>query len=103
MTHQVLDPATNTFTSDPGEVARQLVCPATSRTGDSAPVPEIVIAAFEEDPYASDDEKQLIRDHWLYLHPSQALALAQRLTAFAEAAQDPDLWDDLVNGRRDPR
>lgn len=92
MTHQVLNPDTNTFTPDPDEVARQIVRPSTSRTGDSAPVPEIVIAVFDDDPYASDEETQLIRDHWLYLHPAQALAVANRLVELAHQARNVEQW-----------
>ncbi len=93
MTHTVLDPTTNTTTTDPEQVARQLISPARTTVGTTHPEPFIAIIPFEGSPGSEP--------YWLYLHPAQALAVARHLTAYAEAAQNPQLWDDLVNGRTD--
>lgn len=81
MTHHVLNPATNTVTVDPDEIARHVVI--TGRDGTTAQdPPKIIIAADYDDPEA--------REHWLWLHPAQALAIGKRLIDLATAAYDPE-------------
>lgn len=80
MTHTVLDPTTNTITTDPEEVARQIVIPA--REGSTVhDAPRIIIAGETDDIEAEE--------HWISLHPAQAYAVGQRLIDLAKAAHDP--------------
>ncbi|MEZ3155813.1 hypothetical protein AB1K56_02705 [Microbacterium sp. BWR-S6Y] len=80
MTVTVFDSATNTITTDPEQVARHVVVPGREGTSDQDP-PRIIIAADID-----DDETQ---EHWLWLHPAQALAVGKRLIDLANAANDP--------------
>lgn len=85
MTHHVLDPATNTVTVDPDEVARQVVLPGRDGTTAQDP-PKIIIAANYDGAFDDDEESE----HLLWLHPSQALAIGKRLIDLATAAYDPE-------------
>ncbi len=84
MTHQIFNPDTNTITTDPEEVARHVVIPGREGTNPEDP-PRIIISADIDDEDA--------QEHWLWLHPAQALAVGKRLIDLATAAHDPNRSD----------
>jgi hypothetical protein len=86
MTHHVLNPATNTFTADPYEIAHQVVHVGRHEIEPAAPEPQIILATHDE-------------EDGIWLHPMQALAIAYRIIGLVEQSHDPHKWDGLVNGR----